>query len=70
MTEIRVEHRERGILGTVIRDNEKPIVRWDDTGKQTIESWEELVRLDGEPTLDDFELPPGMYSDSDMGCTE
>lgn len=70
MTESRVEQREYGLLGTVIRDNEKPIVRWDDTGKQTIEKWEDLVRLDGEPTLHDFETPAGMYPDCEMGCYE
>ena len=55
MTEIRVEQREHGLLGTVIRDNEKPIVRWDDTGRQTIEDWANLIRLDGQPALNEIE---------------
>ena len=70
MINIRVKHRETGSVGNVIRDNEKPIVRWVDTGRQTLEEWQDLIRLDGKPTLGEFELPPGMYPDSDMGCTE
>jgi hypothetical protein len=121
MTEVRVEHRVHGIIGRLIRDNESPLVRWEDTGKTTKEDWADLVRLDGQPvpgrsmhyftltaggtvytaltfteahelqakvggvvehqfannaegmeewSLEDFDLPPGMYPDSDMGCTE
>ncbi len=122
MIEIRVEHRVYGIIGRLIRDNESPLVRWEDSGKLTKEDWADLVRLDGEPVpgrvmhyftltsggtiytalsfseaqdlqqqvggeiehqftnegdrnidsgcLEDFDLPLGMYPDSDMGCTD
>jgi hypothetical protein len=29
-----------------------------------------LPRASKKTTLEDFDLPPGMYPDSDMGCTE
>lgn len=70
MTEVRVEHLRYGIIGRVIWDEGIPVVQWEDTGRRTSESWNDLKRLDDEPTLADFELPPGMYPDSDMGCTD
>lgn len=71
MTEVRVEHRVFGIIGRLIRDNEVPLVRWEDTGKVTTENWADLLRLQPrECSLSEFDLPAGMYPDSDMGCTE
>ena len=29
-----------------------------------------LPSVPRKPTLEDFDLPPGMYPDSDMGCTD
>lgn len=61
MTSIRVQCREDGRYGVVIRDNEKPIVRWQQTGKETIEEWQDLIRLDGQPSLNDVEpVRPGL----------
>ena len=49
MIEVRVEHLRYGIIGWVILDEGIPVVQWEDTGRRTMESWNDLKRLDAEP---------------------
>ncbi len=42
---MRVKHAVTGRTGTVIRDNDNPIVQWDDDGTRTAEKWSDLIEL-------------------------
>ena len=46
----RVYHTSSGKCGTVIRDNDQPLVRWDD-GTETIEQWSSLTTAVGRHEL-------------------
>jgi hypothetical protein len=53
MTEIRVEHLTEGIIGGFISDGVEVRVEWEDTGLMTVESWDDLLILDG-PSPDEL----------------
>ena len=44
--------------GKLVRDNESPLVRWDDNGETTRVSWSRVMMADGSPKLTDREEPP------------